>query len=127
VSGGILWANLHLLFWLSLLPFATGWAGEHHGVSAPTAFYGAVLLMAAVAYYILQMTIIARHGRNSVLGKALGPDWKGKLSPLVYLIAIPLAWISPWTSYALYTAVALAWVIPDRRIERVLGAMERPK
>ncbi len=125
VSGGILWANLHLLFWLSLLPFATGWAGEHQGVAAPTALYGVVLLLAAIAYFILQATIIARHGKDSVLGRALGTDWKGRLSPLAYIAAIPLAFVNPWISYRLYAMVALVWVVPDRRIERVLGAMER--
>jgi uncharacterized membrane protein len=125
VSGGILWANLHLLFWLSLLPFATGWAGEHQGVSAPTAFYGVILLMAAIAYYILQLTILARHGKTSTLGQALGADWKGKLSPVAYLIAIPLAYVAPWVSFGLYTAVALVWVVPDRRIERALGSTDQ--
>ncbi len=121
VSGGILWANLHLLFWLSLFPFSTGWIGENHLASLPTAAYGFVLLMAGVAYYILQYLIIVDQGTNSLLATAIGRDWKGKLSPLAYLIAIPLAFVSPWIATAIYTAVALAWLIPDRRIERILA------
>jgi uncharacterized membrane protein len=126
VSGGILWANLHLLFWLSLFPFATGWMGENHFTRLPTAAYGVVLLLAAVGYYILQLAILARHGRDSLLAKALGRDWKGKLSMVVYLVAIPLAFAVPWIAHALYVVVALWWLIPDRRIERVLddGANE---
>lgn len=120
VSGGIMWANLHLLFWLSLFLFATGWMGENHFTPMPTATYGAVLLMAALAYDILQRAIIARHGPDSLLARAIGRDWKGKLSPAVYLIAIPVALVSPWISSALYVLVALLWLIPDRRIERVL-------
>jgi uncharacterized membrane protein len=121
VSGGILWANLHLLFWLSLFPFFTAWIGENHLASLPTAAYGFVLLMAGVAYYILQYLIIAEQGSNSLLAAAIGRDWKGKLSPLAYLTAIPLAFVSPWIATAIYTAVALAWLIPDRRIERLLA------
>ncbi len=120
ISGGILWANLHLLFWLSLFPFTTGWMGENHLAPIPTAVYGFVLLMAAVAYHILQRTIIARQGRNSVLALAIGSDWKGKLSPLLYLVAIPLAFVSPWIASGLYAFVALLWLAPDRRIERML-------
>jgi uncharacterized membrane protein len=120
VSGGILWANLHLLFWLSLFPFATAWVGENHVASVPTAFYGTVLLMAAIAYYILQCAIIAKHGRDSLLAAAIGPDWKGKLSPVLYLVAVPLSFIHPWIGNAIYVFVALMWLIPDRRIERVL-------
>ena len=120
VSAGILWANLHLLFWLSLFPFATGWMGENHFTAMPTAVYGVVLLMAAAAYYILQLAIIARHGPQSLLAKALGRDWKGKFSLVIYLFAIPLALLNPWISSALYVLVALWWLIPDRRIERVL-------
>ena len=121
VSGGILWANLHLLFWLSLFPFATGWMGENHLASTPTAIYGLVLLMAAIAYYILQRAIIARQGPESVLAEAVGCDWKGKLSPVIYFAAVPLAFVSSWIASALYVAVALLWLIPDRRIERVLA------
>jgi uncharacterized membrane protein len=121
VSGGILWANLHLLFWLSLFPFSTGWIGENHLASTPTAAYGFVLLMAGIAYYVLQRLIIVDQGPHSLLAAAIGRDWKGKLSPLAYLAAIPLAFVSPWIATAIYTAVALAWLIPDRRIERILA------
>jgi len=120
ISGGILWANLHLLFWLSLFPFATAWMGENHAAPLPTAAYGVVLLMAAIAYYILQYLIICSHGKDSVLGRAVGPDLKGKLSPLAYLAAIPMAFVSPWISSGLYVFMALVWIVPDRRIERAL-------
>jgi len=120
VTGGILWANLHLLFWLSLFPFTTGWMGENHLAPTPTAVYGLVLLMAAIAYYILQRTIIASQGRDSLLAAAVGKDWKGKLSPMLYLAAIPLAFVSVWISNGLFILVALMWLVPDRRIERVL-------
>jgi uncharacterized membrane protein len=125
VSGGILWANLHLLFWLSLFPFTTGWMGENHLAAIPTAVYGFVLLMAAIAYYILQCTIIAREGRDSVLASAVGGDWKGKLSPVVYCIAIPLAFVSSWIASGLYVFVALLWLIPDPRIEREIEKREQ--
>jgi len=118
VSGGILWANLHLLFWLSLFPFATAWMGENHAAPIPSAAYGFVLLMAAIAYLVLQRTILAHDGNDSLLAAALGSDWKGKLSPLAYLAAIPLAFVSSSIAGALYVAVALIWLIPDRRIER---------
>jgi uncharacterized membrane protein len=124
VSGGILWANLHLLFWLSLFPFTTAWMGENHLASIPTAIYGFVLLMAAIAYYILQRTIIAKEGRESLLAQAVGRDWKGKLSPLFYLAAIPLAFVSPWIAGGLYVFVALVWLIPDPRIEREIEKRE---
>ena len=124
VSGGILWANLHLLFWLSLFPFTTAWMGENHLAAIPTAVYGFVLLMAAIAYYILQTTIIAKQGRESFLGKAIGDDWKGKLSPVLYLAAIPLAFVSSWIAGALYVFVALLWLIPDPRIEREIEKRE---
>jgi uncharacterized membrane protein len=120
VSGGILWANLHLLFWLSLLPFVTGWMGENHFALVPTAFYGVILLMAAVAYYVLQLTIIKRQGENSILAKALGADFKGKLSIVIYLLSILLVIVNPIISQALYAEVAFMWIIPDKRIERVL-------
>ena len=120
VSGGILWANLHLLFWLSLFPFATAWMGENHVAAAPTALYGVVLLFAAIAYYVLQRSILVHEGPRSLLASALGRDWKGKLSPVIYLAAIPLALLSPWISNGLYAFVALLWLIPDRRIERAL-------
>jgi len=120
VSGGILWANLHLLFWLSLFPFATGWVGENHLQATPVAVYGVVLLMAAAAYKILQQVIIRYQGRDSLLAKAVGGDWKGIVSPLSYLAAIPLAFVNVWIATALYVFVALLWLVPDRRIERVL-------
>jgi uncharacterized membrane protein len=121
VSGRILWANLHLLFWLSLIPFATGWMGENHFAAAPTAVYGAVLLMSAIAYWILQQLIIATQGSDSVLKKAVGSDWKGKLSPILYATAIPMAFLSRWIALALYVLVALIWLVPDKRIENVLS------
>jgi len=121
VTGPMLWANLHLLFWLSLFPFATGWMGENHFAAAPSAFYGVVLLMAAVAYLILQQLIIKSQGRDSLLKKAIGSDWKGKLSPALYVVAILTAFWSHWVSQAIYVLVALFWLIPDRRIERVLS------
>ncbi len=124
VSGGILWANLHLLFWLSLFPFTTAWMGENHLAAIPTAVYGFVLLMAAIAYYILQRTIIAREGRDSLLAQAIGKDRKGKLSPLLYLAAIPLAFVSSWIAAGLYVFVALLWLIPDPRIEREIEKRE---
>src|SRR5215207_7892678 len=122
VTGAMLWANLHLLFWLSLIPFTTGWMGEHYLVAGPSALYGVVLLMAAIAYFILQQTIIASQGSESLLKKAVGPDWKGKLSPVFYAVAIPLAFWSPWVSQALYVTVALLWLVPDRRIERMFSS-----
>ena len=112
VTGGILWANLHLLFWLSLFPFTTGWMGENHLAPTPTAVYGFVLLMAAIAYYILQRAIIASQGSDSLLALAVGKDWKGKLSPVCYLVAIPLAFASVWISIGLYVFVALMWLVP---------------
>jgi uncharacterized membrane protein len=120
VSGGVLWANLHLLFWLSLLPFGTEWLGETRSAPLPTACYGAVLLLAGVAYYILQTTIIRRQGEGSRLRAAIGRDLKGKLSPLFYATAIPLAFVSPLASDAIYVAVALIWLVPDPRIESKL-------
>jgi uncharacterized membrane protein len=124
VTGGILWANLHLLFWLSLFPFTTAWIGENHLAATPVAVYGFVLLMAAVAYYILQRTIIVQQGRDSLLAAAIGRDWKGKISPVCYLAAIPLAFVNPWIASGLYVLVALMWFVPDRRIERVLVSRE---
>jgi uncharacterized membrane protein len=123
-TGSMLWANLHLLFWLSLVPFTTGWMGENHFAALPAAAYGVVLLMAAIAYLILQQRIIASQGEGSILRKAIGNDWKGKLSPALYVIAILLAFPSPWLSVAIYVFVALMWVVPDRRIERVLAGKE---
>jgi uncharacterized membrane protein len=120
VTGGILWANLHLLFWLSLFPFATGWMGENHFSALPTALYGVVLLLAAIAYVLLQLAIIRSQGPDSILKKAVGRDWKGKLSPLLYITAIFATLIAPWISEAIFVAAALIWLIPDRRIEKVL-------
>ena len=119
-TGAMLWANLHLLFWLSLFPFATGWMGQNHFTAAPTVLYGLVLLMAAIAYYMLQQTIIRAQGENSILKKAIGRDWKGKLSPVLYLVAIVATLRSPWIAQAVYVTAALIWLIPDRRIESVL-------
>ena len=121
VSGAILWANLHLLFWLSLFPFVTGWMGENYFASSPTALYGVVLFMAAFAYWLLQRTIIASQGDNSLLAKAVGKDIKGKLSPVLYAIAIIAAFFEQWIAGGLYVLVALMWLVPDRRIERVLS------
>lgn len=120
VNGAMLWANLHLLFWLSLIPFVTGWMGENHFAAVPTALYGVVLLMAAIAYFILQKTILAEHGKNSVLAKAIGKDIKGKISPILYIAGILLAFVSEWASCGLYALVALMWLMPDRRIEKAL-------
>jgi uncharacterized membrane protein len=125
VTGGILWANLHLLFWLSLFPFATAWVGENHLAPTPVAVYGFVLLMAALAWYVLQRAIIKQQGRDSLLAAAIGKDCKGKLSPVFYLAAIPLAFVSVWISIGLYVFVALMWLVPDRRIERVLVKREK--
>jgi uncharacterized membrane protein len=124
VSGGILWANLYLLFWLSLFPITTAWIGENHLAAIPTAVYGFVLLMAAIAYYILQRAIIVKQGRESILAVAIGKDWKGKLSPLLYFVAIPLAFVSSWIASGIYVFVALLWLIPDPRIERELKKRE---
>jgi uncharacterized membrane protein len=121
VTGSVLWANLHLLFWLSLVPFVTAWMGENHFASIPTAFYGGVLLMAAIAYTILQWQILRIEGPQSVLATALGTDLKGKLSPLVYIVAIGAAFVNPAIAEGMYVLVALLWLIPDRRIERALA------
>jgi len=120
VTGPVLWANLHLLFWLSLFPFATGWMGENHFAAVPSALYGGVLLMAAVAYWVLQRTIIAAEGPDAVLARAIGRDWKGKASPVLYLAAIGLSIRWEWAAQAIYAGVALMWLAPDRRIERAL-------
>lgn len=121
VTGPMLWANLHLLFWLSLFPFTTGWMGENHFAAVPSAVYGVVLFMAAIAYWILQQIIIASQGPGSVLKHAVGNDWKGKISPVLYLIAIAAAFWSQWIAQSLYVLVALLWLIPDRRIEKALA------
>jgi uncharacterized membrane protein len=124
VTGPILWANLHLLFWLSLVPFTTAWMGENHFARAPSALYGLVLLMAGVAYWILQQLIIASQGEGSILKEAVGEDRKGKLSPLAYAIAVVCSLRWPWVAQSLYTLVALMWLIPDRRIERAVSRHE---
>ena len=123
VNGTVLWANLHLLFWLSLIPFVTGWMGENHFAPLPTALYGVILLMAAISYTILQATIIRAHGPNSKLKTAVGDDRKGKFSMLLYAAAIPLAFVNQWISDAIYAGVALMWLVPDRRIERTLNSV----
>ena len=120
VTGAILWANLHLLFWLSLVPFVTAWMGENEFAPIPTAAYGVPLLMAGVAYYVLQQLIIASQGPSSVLRTAVGSDWKGKLSPVLYVIAIPTALRWPAVAGLIYAGVAVIWLVPDRRIERVM-------
>jgi TMEM175 potassium channel family protein len=124
VTGAMLWANLHLLFWLSLFPFATGWMGENHFTAVPTALYGVVLLMAAIAYYLLEQAIIRAQGPDSILKKAVGRDWKGKLSPVLYILAIVATLLSPWIAEAIFVAAALIWLIPDRRIENALPRNE---
>jgi len=124
VTGAMLWANLHLLFWLSLFPFATGWMGENHFAVVPTALYGAVLLMAAIAYYTLELAIIRAQGPDSILKKAVGRDLKGKLSPVLYVLAIVATLVSTWIAETIYVIVALVWLIPDRRIEKVLSDSE---
>ena len=123
-AGAIRWAILHLLFWIPLVPFITGWVGSNHFAPVPAALYGVVMLMSAIAYYILQQAIIASQGPDSVLKKAIGRDWKGKVSPWLYAIAIPVAFLSPWVSLGLYVGVALIWLVPDRRIEHVLAAKD---
>jgi len=121
VKGGVMWANLHLLFWLSLFPFATAWMGENHFRTLPTAVYGGVLFMAAIAYWLLQRSIIASHGKDSTLAHAIGRDFKGKLSPLLYLVAIGAAFLNTALASAIYVLVALIWLVPDRRIESRIG------
>ena len=120
VNGRILWANLHLLFWLSLIPFVTGWMGENHFAAWPVALYGVVLLSAAIAYFILARVLIAYHGKDSALAKALGKDFKGKVSVVLYAVAIPLSFVIPWLACGIYVLVAVMWLIPDRRIEQAL-------
>jgi uncharacterized membrane protein len=120
VNGTVLWANMHLLFWLSLIPFTTGWMGENHYAAAPTALYGIALLMPAIAYTMLQFAIVRVNGEDTALARALGKDYKGKLSPLLYAAAIAAAFLAPWISHTIYVAVALLWLVPDRRIEAAL-------
>ena len=121
VTGGMMWANLNLLFWLSLLPFATGWMGENHFGPVPSAAYGVVLLLAAVSWFILQTLIVRAQGRDSLLKRALGSDWKGKLSPLLYLAGIASSFCVPGLAQAIYLVAALIWLVPDRRIEKALA------
>ena len=122
VNGPILWANLHLLFWLSLIPFVTGWMGENHFAEIPVALYGAVLLMSAISYYLLSRCLIKHDGRESLLGSAVGKDFKGRISVVIYVVAILLSFVNRWIALGLYFSVALLWFVPDRRIER----MRRP-
>jgi len=124
VTASVLWANLHLLFWLSLLPFVTGWMGESHFAQVPIALYGVVLLMAAIAYFVLQKAIISSQGADSLLARAVGRDRKGKLSTVLYGIGVAAAFVQPWIAGAIYLFVALMWLVPDRRIERALGKSE---
>jgi uncharacterized membrane protein len=121
VNGRVLWANLHLLFWLSLFPFATAWIGENHFAAWPVAVYGVVLLLAAMAYFILVRALITLHGRDSTLATAIGGDFKGKISPLLYALAIPLAFFNAWVAFGIYVLVAVIWFVPDPRIEKTLA------
>ncbi|HEY9727090.1 MAG TPA: TMEM175 family protein [Chroococcales cyanobacterium] len=120
VNGNVLWANLHLLFWLSLIPFVTGWTGENHFAALPVAFYGTVLLFAALAYFILTRSLISHHGKDSALAIALGRDFKGKVSVVIYALAIVLSFVNSWFAFLLYVLVAVMWLVPDRRIERAM-------
>ena len=120
VDGRVLWANLHLLFWLSLVPFVTGWMGENKFAAWPVAMYGVVLLFAAIAYFILAHVLVSLHGRDSVIGIALGRDFKGKISVVIYAVAIPLAFVRSWMACALYVLVTVMWLVPDRRIEKTI-------
>jgi uncharacterized membrane protein len=124
INGAILWANLYLLFWITLFPFTTAWVSEHYAAPVPTAAYGVVLLMAAIAYALLQTLLIAQQGEGSLLAGAIGRDWKGRLSIVVYVAAIPLAFVRPWIADSLYAVIALIWLAPDRRIERILVKLE---
>lgn len=126
VNGGVLWANLHLLFWLSLVPFVTAWIGETHFAQVPVALYGIILLLAAIAYTILVQCLLALHGPDSLLAKALGSDFKGKISIVFYVIAIPLAFFKSWLAFSIYALVAVTWLIPDRRIERKMATPSTP-
>ena len=121
VDGRVLWANLHLLFWLSLIPFVTAWNGQTNFAAVPAALYGTILLFAAIAYFLLTKALIALHGKGSVIATALGTDFKGKISVVLYLGAVPLAFVNPWISFGLYIFVALMWLVPDRRIERIFA------
>jgi len=125
VSGGVLWANLHLLFWLSLIPFVTGWMGENHFAAVPTALYGGILLMSALAFFILQKTILAANGKDSLLAKAVGNDWKAMISPVLYICGIVMAFYIEWMAGFFYAFVALMWLVPERRIEKALSHLEK--
>jgi TMEM175 potassium channel family protein len=125
VNAAILWANLHLLFWLSLVPFVTGWMGESHLAPGPTAVYGVILVLAAIAYLLLQHAILRQEGPDSTLAAAIGRDWKGKISPLIYAVAILVAFVRPWMAGGLYVVAAVMWLIPDRRIERRVSGVGR--
>ena len=125
VGGLVLWENLHLLFWLSLVPFATGWMGENHFAKVPASAYGIVLLGAALAYYVLQTTIVRKQGPDSTLATAIGRDLKGKASPALYVVGIALAFVNRWLAIAMYVVVALIWLIPDPRLERTIATVER--
>jgi len=126
VNGRVLWANLHLLFWLSLIPFVTAWMGENHFGPAPVALYGIILLLSAIAYTILVQSLVSLHGPDSLLATALGSDFKGKISVVLDLIAIPLAFLKPWVAFAIYVLVAVMWLAPDRRIERKMATNSTP-
>lgn len=127
IKGSVLWANLHLLFWLSLVPFATAWIGESNFASLPTAIYGAVLLMVAIAWWILQRTLRSVEDRNALLASAMANSWKEKLSPVLYIVAIIISFVQPWIACVLYAVVALIWIIPDRRIEQAIREKEEAK
>jgi len=124
INGKILWANMHLLFWLSLIPFTTGWTGENHFAKVPVSAYGIVLLLAAFAYYLLQTSIVREHGRDSMIARALGNDFKGKISPTLYAAAVPLAFVNRFIALGIYYFVAAIWLIPDRRIESIFRTEE---
>jgi uncharacterized membrane protein len=124
VNGRVLWANLHLLFWMSLIPFVTGWTGENNFAALPVAFYGAVLLLSGIAYFVLTKTLVAHHGQDSALALAMGKDLKGITSLLIYAVGIGVAFIQPWAAFALYILVAIIWLIPDRRIERIIDSQK---
>jgi uncharacterized membrane protein len=122
VNGSVLWANLHLLFWLSLIPFVTGWTGENHFAPAPVALYGIVLLLSAIAYFILSRVLIAHHGKDSTLAIALGRDLKGKVSVAIYALAVLLSFVNSWLAFSMYVLVAIMWLIPDRRLEKAISS-----
>jgi uncharacterized membrane protein len=124
VNGRVLWANLHLLFWMSLIPFVTGWTGENNFAALPVACYGAVLLFSGIAYFVLTKTLVSHHGQDSALALAMGKDLKGKISLLIYAVGIGVAFVQPWAAFMLYISVAIIWLIPDRRIERIIDSQK---